>query len=228
MSPGVTARALLDADEVRVERLATFWSSISTSGCANPRCSPIRAVSPASASAPITTVTSSESSSTNSSSSAIAASAADFVATQMPSRVDRDPVAGGDRARTRPTLSRTACVTSPACTRSAASSIAAAFSSSDASASYTTSAASASTTAAVGTTATGRSVSSGTCRATGTMFLLFGSTITPSAAHALHRVEDLRGRRVHRLTAGDDLLHTEAREQLARGRRPPRPRRPRW
>ena len=80
-------------------------------------------------------------------------------------------------------LSRTACVTSPRAHAPAASSIAAVFSSIDAWASYTTSAASASTTAAVGTTVTGRSASSGTWRATGTMFLLLGSTITPSAAH---------------------------------------------
>ena len=78
-------------------------------------------------------------------------------------------------------LSRTAWVTSPALTRCASSAIAAVFSTTDFAGSYTTSAASASTTAVVGTTSTGTSVRSGTCRATGTMFLLFGSTITPSA-----------------------------------------------
>ena len=47
------------------------------------------------------------------------------------------------------------------------------------------------------------------------MFLLFGSTITQSAAQLLDRFEDLRGRRVHRLAAGDHVLHAEAREQAA-------------
>ena len=123
----------------------------------------MRAVSSASASAPTMTVTSSASSSTSTSSSAIAASAADFVATQMPSRVIaiQSPAAIGPHSAT---LSRTACVTSPARTRAAASSIAAALSSSDAWGSYTTSAAERlDHRARSARPPTGRSVSSGTC-----------------------------------------------------------------
>ena len=214
VSPSVTARELFDADEVRVERLATGLELELDVGVREPEVlrDPRRVVA-VFASAPTTTVTSSESSSINSSSSAIAASAADFVATQMPSRVSaiQSPAAMGPHSAT---LSRTACVTSPACTRCAASSIAAVFSSIEPSGSYTTSAASASTTAVVGTTATGRSASSGTWRATGTMFLLFGSTITRVGGAMLHRFEDLRGRRVHRLATGDDVLHAETDEEL--------------
>ena len=47
----------------------------------------------------------------------------------------------------------------------------------------------------------------------GTMFLLFGSTIDRVGVARLDRFEDLRGRRVHRLPARDDVLHAEAREQ---------------
>ena len=74
------------------------------------------------------------------------------------------------------------------------------------------------------------SVSASTWRATGTMFLLFGSTTTDVGVARLDRFEDLRRRRVHRLTARDEVLHAEAREQAAhavadadrddRGRRP--------
>ena len=58
-----------------------------------------------------------------------------------------------------------------------------------------------------------RSVSPSTWRATGTMFLLFGSTTTDVRRAPLDRLEDLRGRRVHRLAAGHDLVHAEAHEQ---------------
>ena len=83
------------------------------------------------------------------------------------------------------------------------------------------------------------SVRSSTWRATGTMFLLFGSTTTDVRVARLDRFEDLRRRRVHRLATRDDLLHAEAREQAAhavadtdrddrgldgRRSRPPRPR----
>ena len=52
------------------------------------------------------------------------------------------------------------------------------------------------------------------------MFLLFGSTTTASALHAVDRFEDLRGRRVHRLPAGDDAA---ARRGSCSRRRTPSP-----
>ena len=116
-------------------------------------------------------------------------------------------------APTSTTVSRTACVTSPVRTRSRADDIVASFSASSAFGSYSTSAASASGTLVVATTAT----------------LLVGERVDLAGDrddvlvvrehdHAvgrarLDRLEDLRGRRVHRLTAGDHALHAEAREQ---------------
>src|SRR4029078_8776757 len=78
------------------------------------------------------------------------------------------------------TVSRTDCVTSPAVTRATDSASSVVLSASSASGSYASSAASASTTECVGTTATDLDVSASTCRATATMFLLLGSTITES------------------------------------------------
>ena len=164
------------------------------------------------------------SSSTSTSSNAIAASAGDFVATQMPSRVIaiQSPATMGPHSAP---LSRTACVTSPARTRPAASSIAATFSSSDAWASYTTSAASASTTAAVGTTVDRAIGELGHLARHGHDVLVVGQHDHAVGRAPLDRFEDLRGRRVHRLPTGHDLLHAEAGEELLAGRRPPPPRR---
>ena len=170
---------------------------------------------PARASAPTRTVTISLSSPTSASTSANAASAAESVATQIPS----GPIAIQSPFRIGPhsaTVSRTDCVTSPAATRA------------------TDSASSVVLTRELGVRVVARaaprappppsawarrpptcSSSASTWRATATMFLLLGSTMTESRRAALDRLEDLRGRRVHRLAAGDDLLHPEAREQPA-------------
>ena len=59
------------------------------------------------------------------------------------------------------------------------------------------------------------------------MFLLFGQDDDLVGRRRLDRFEDLRGRRVHRLAAGDDLLHAEASGRCGGCRRRSRPRRPR-
>ena len=109
---------------------------------------------------------------------------ASAVVATMPSRDERDPVALADLRRRRPTVSRTAWVTSPVRTRSRADVHRRLVLGESAFGSYSTSAASASGTLVVATTATCFSLSASTCLATATMFLLFGSTITQSAAHA--------------------------------------------
>ena len=58
-------------------------------------------------------------------------------------------------------------------------------------------------------------MSSGTCSATGTMFLLFGQHDHAVGDARVDRLEDLRGRRVHRLPARDHLLHAEAAQERA-------------
>ena len=79
----------------------------------------------------------------------------------------------------------------------------------------------------VGTTRTVLAVSASTCSATGMMFLLLGRITTSSARRRLDGLEQLGGRRVHRLAAGDDCLHAERAEDAAGCRRRWRRRRPR-
>ena len=54
--------------------------------------------------------------------------------------------------------------------------------------------------------------SAAACSATGMMFLLLGRTTTWAAGRGFDGLEDLGGRRVHRLPAGDDLLDAERAE----------------
>ena len=183
---------------------------------ARTRCARAAAGSPpARASAPTSTVTISLSSATSASTSANAASAAESVATQIPS----GPIAIQSPFRIGPhsaTVSRTDCVTSPAVTRATDDASSVVFE---------------------------RELGVGVVREerrerlhhrvgghdrhrlarrarrpggpTATMFLLFGQHDHRVGRAPLHRVEDLRGRRVHRLAAGDDLLHAEAGEEPA-------------
>ncbi len=80
--------------------------------------------------------------------------------------------------------SRTARVTSPQATRLAASTMAEALVATSAAGSYASSDARPSATLLVGTTCADRDARRAACSATGTTFLLFGSTITPSDAVA--------------------------------------------
>ncbi len=124
-------------------------------------------------------------------------------------RGESDPVTHVHLARRRSSVSRTAWVTSPATTLQADAFIEAAFSSAEASGSYSSNAAKPSTIESVGTTVTVCSTRSFTCSATGRMFLLFGKSTTCCGTGRLDRRDEVGGRRVHRLTAGDEDAHAE-------------------
>ena len=61
----------------------------------------------------------------------------------------------------------------------------------------------------------GLALSSSTCSATGRMFSLLGSTTTSSEPSASTASRSLGGRRVHRLAAGDQVVHAEGAEDAA-------------